>query len=267
MKTAPLVAAVVEARNVLKALESERKVGSVGPIVVGGMLAEQLAKELAAGAATGTIAVADDPRGLHASVAIRIIAGDPSEEDDRFVRAAERGEIPVVIVQLWPQAEWRAPYVLSPFVVECKTGEGFPIRKIAELIATAADDSTSLAARIPVLHEAVVHAVRRDAIVRSALVGATVGKKGTARPVLALEQVGLIARLRALEAPETERTDQMPVVAGTAVATLVASYGFRKLARSLRGTVPQALGDAAVAAAGTWLLAEISRRLEARGVL
>ena len=266
MKPAPLVAAVAEARNVLRALEDERKVESVGPIIVSGMLAEQLAKELAAGAAPGSIAVADDPRGRRVSLAIRIVAGDPSAEDDGFVRAAERREIPVVIVQLWPQASWRGPYVLSPFVVECKAGEGFPVGKIAEVIATAADDPTSLAARIPVLKEPVAHAVRRDSIVRSAVVGATVGKSA-ARSVLALEQVGVIARLRALEEPETGRSDQMPVVAGTALATLAAGYGFRALARSLRGKVPRPLGDAAVAAGGTWLLAEISRRLEARGLI
>jgi hypothetical protein len=267
VKTAPLVAAVMEARNVLRALEDERKVENVGPIVVGGMLAEQLAKELAAGSATGSIAVADDPRGLRASVAIRIVAGDPNVEDQRFVRAAERGEIPVVIVQLWPQANWRAPYVLSPFVVECRTGEGFPIRKIAEVIATAADDATSLAARVPVLEEPVRHAVRRDSVIRAAVVGGAVGKKSSARPVLALEQVGVIARLRALEEPETGKSEQLPVVAGTAVATIAASYGFREVARSLRGWVPRRVGDAAVAAAGTWLLAEISRRLEARGLI
>jgi hypothetical protein len=264
---APLVATALEARNVLRALQDERKVASVGPIVVGGMLAEQLAKELAAGAATGSIAVSDDPRGLRAAVAIRVIAGDPSEDDDRFVREAEHAEVPVVVIQLWPQANWRGPYVLSPFVVECKTGEGFPIRKIAELIATAADDATSLAARVPVLQEPVGRAVKRDAVVRSALVGAIVGRKGAARPVLALEQVGVIARLRALEEPETGKEEQLPVAAGTAAATLAASYGFRALARSLRGRLPRPLADAAVAAGGTWALAEISRRLEARGLL
>jgi hypothetical protein len=267
VKTAPLVAAVLEARNVLRALEDERKVTHVGPIVVGGMLADQLAKELAAGAATGSIAVADDPRGLRAALAIRVVAGDPTADDDRFVRAAERGEIPVVIVQLWPQANWRGPYVLTPFVVECKAGAGFPIRKIADVIATAADDATSLAARIPVLQQPVTSAVRRDSIVRSAIVGASLGRKTAARRVLALEQVGAMARLRALDAPETDKTKQLPVAAGTALATIAASYGFRELARRLRGRVPRRIGDAAVAAGGTWMLAEISRRLEARGVI
>jgi hypothetical protein len=262
-----LFAAALEARNLVYGLREERRVSRVGPVIVSGMLAEQLAKELGSGAAPGAVVVGDEPRGTRAPVAIRVIAGDPSEEDDRFVREAERADIPVLVVQLWPQASWREPYVLSPFVVECKAGEGFPIRTIAHLIATAADDPVSVAARIPVLEAPVERIAKRDAIVRSALVGATVGRKGAARPLLALEQVGLIARLRALDDAEARKRDQLPVVAGTAAAVIAASYGFREVARAARGRLPGRLADATVAAAGTWLVAEVVRRLEARGLV
>jgi hypothetical protein len=109
VKKSPIVAAVLEARNLVNALREERKVAGIGPVVVSGMLAEQLAKELAAGAAPGAVVVSDDPRGVRAPVAIRIVAGHPSEADDAFVRDAERAEIPVVLVQLWPQETWREP--------------------------------------------------------------------------------------------------------------------------------------------------------------
>jgi hypothetical protein len=263
----PIVAAVIEARNLVSALREEQKVADIGPLVVSGMLAEQLAKELAAGAAAGAAIVSDDPRGVRAPVAIRVIAGHPNEEDDMFVQAAERAEIPVVLVQLWPQETWREPYVLSPFVVECKTGEGFPIPKIAGLIATAADDPTSLAARLPVLKDTIEGVVKRDALVRAAFVGATAGPKGAARPILALEQVSLISRLRALEEPETAKDEQVPVVMGTAAAAIAASYGFRGVARAARGMLPVRFADAAVAVGGTWLIAEVFRRLEARGLV
>jgi len=265
--SSPLVATLLEARNVVSALREERKVARIGPVVVSGMLAEQLAKELGAGARPGAVVVGDDPRGVRAPVAVRVIAGDPSEEDDAFVRAAEKAEIPIVIVQLWPQESWRAPFVLSPFVVECKTGEGFPLGKIAGLIATAADDPTALAARIPVLEPPVRRAVKRDAIVRSALLGATTGRKQSARPALLLEQIGVVSRLRALEDAETRSDEQMPVVAGTAAAAIAASYGFRQLARVARRRLPDSVADAAVAAAGTWAVGELFRRLEARGLV
>lgn len=264
--TIQLGALALEARNVANALRHERTVARVGPLAVSGMLAEQLAKELSAGAAQGAVVVADDPRAVRAPVAIRVIAGDPSPDDDAFVRSAERAEIPVVIVQLWPQAGWRQPFVLSPFVVECKTGEGFPIATIAKLVATAADDSTSLAARVPVLKDTVERTAKRDALVRSALVAATARGRAV-RPVLALEQVGLVSRMRALEDPESTTDNQLPVLAATAAAAIAASYGFREVARLARGRLPGRLSDAAVAAAGTWLLAEVFRRLEARGLV
>jgi hypothetical protein len=263
----PIVATLLEARNVVSALRDERQVARIGPVVVSGMLAEQLAKELSSGAKPGAVVVGDDPRRARAPVAVRIIAGDPSDEDDAFVRAAEKAEIPIVIVQLWPQEGWGAPFVLSPFVVECKTGEGFPLGKIASQIATAADDATALAARIPVLEQTVEHALRRDAIIRSALIAASASGKKAARPALLLEQIGVVTRLRALEDREPQGEEQMPIVAGTAAAAIAVSYGLRELARLARRRIPGPLADAAVAAAGTWAVAEIFRRLEARGLV
>jgi hypothetical protein len=267
VKRAQLVAGLTEARNLVSTLREERKVAHVGPLVVSGMLAEQLAKELGSGAAPGAVVVSDDPGAVRAPVAIRVLAGHPSDEDDAFVRAAEHAEIPIVIVQLWPQEMWREPFVLSPFVVECKTGEGFPILKIASLIATAADDPLPLAARVPVLKGTIERIAKRDALVRAAFLGATTSGKSAARPVLALEQMSLVSRLRALEEPETRREEQMPVVLGTAAAAIAASFGFRRVARATHGWLPRPVGNAAVAAAGTWLVAEAFRRLEARGLL
>jgi hypothetical protein len=262
-----LVPTLLEARNVVSALREERQVARIGPVVVSGMLAEQLAKELSAGARPGAVVVGDDPGAVRAPVAVRIIAGEPSDDDDGFVRAAEKTEIPLVIVQLWPQENWRTPFVLSPFVVECRTGEGFPLVKIAELIATAADDPTALAARIPVLKRTVERVVKRDAIVRSALLAAGASGKRAARPALMLEQVGVVSRLRALEDAEPRGEEQMPIVAGTAAGAIAVSYGFRELARLARRRLPEPLADAAVAAAGTWAVAELFRRLEARGLV
>ena len=263
MKAKPRALAL-ELRNVVQALREERSVSRIGPVVVSGMLAEQLAKELSAGAPQGAVVVGDDARAARAPVAVRIVAGDPSPEDAAFVRAAERAEIPVLIVQLWPQADWREPYVLSPFVVECKTGEGFPIAAIAKLIATAADDAIALAARLPIVKDAVERMTKREAVLRSALLAATAGRGRAARPAIALRQVGLVSRMRALEGPEVERDEQMPVVAATAAAVIAASYGFREVARVARGRLPGRIADMAVAAGGTWLLAEVFRRLEAR---
>jgi hypothetical protein len=262
----PLFAAVLEARSLVQAVHDEQSVKRAGPLVVSGMLADQLAKELSQGAAPGTVVVGDQPGATGAPVAIRVIAGHPSAGDDAFVREADRAEIPVVIVQLWPQEDWHEPYVLSPFVVECKTGEGFPIATIVKQIATAADDPAALAARLPVMKETVESISKRDALVRSTIVAAAGGRAGGVRPVLALEQASLVARLRAIEQKQVRTEDQMPVVGATALATIAASYGLREAARYARRWLPRPVADAAVAAAGTWALAELARRLEARGL-
>ena len=232
------------------------------------MLAEQLAKELRAGASpepssSATTRAACAHRSPSAS-----IAGDPSEEDDAFVRAAEKAEIPIVIVQLWPQENWRAPFVLSPFVVECKTGEGFPLAKIAELIATAADDPTALAAGIPVLEQPVGASgqARRDRSLGAPRAPWRAGRSPRDLRSRSSRSASS-SRLRALEDAETQSEEQMPVVAGTAAAAIAASYGFRQLARVARRRLPDRVADAAVAAAGTWAVAELFRRLEARGLI
>ncbi len=92
---------------------------------------------------------------LGAEVVVRVIAGDPTDADDRLVRAADAIGTPVVFVQLWPQANWRAPFVLSPFVVECRAGEGFPVADIARMIARSVANPEALAGRVPVLEQPV----------------------------------------------------------------------------------------------------------------
>ena len=68
------------------------------------MLAEQLAKELGAGADPGAVVVASGAAPAHAAVHVRVVAGDPSPEDEALVAAAARHGADVVIVELWPQA-------------------------------------------------------------------------------------------------------------------------------------------------------------------
>ena len=192
---------------------------------------------------------------------IRVIAGDPTDGDDELVREADRAAIPVVFVQLWPQAEWSRLFVLTPFVIECRTGEGFPVDEIARTIARAVEHPAALAARVPTLKEPVEQAVVRGAIARAALLGVVGARKRAARPSIALEQLRMLASLRAVESPHASST--LPP-SGVAAATLAASFGLRAAARAARRKLPAPLVNAAVAAGGTWALAKAIRRLEAR---
>ncbi len=145
------------------------------------MLAEQLVKELAAGAASGAIVVGGTDIVDRAEVLVRIVAGDPTPDDEQLVRAADARGTPVVVVQLWPQADWTMPFVLTPFVVECRAGEGFPVSEIADRIVEATESSAVLASRAPVIEEATRGRLVKSAVLRSALIGLVGARLGVSR--------------------------------------------------------------------------------------
>jgi len=195
VRVAAVRSLVEEARNAHGVFQDEFDPPRFHSIVVSGVLAEQLAKELGAGAAPGSVQVSLGPL-PDTEVVVRVIAGEPTAEDESVVRDAERRGVDVVLVQLWPQAEWSRPYVLSPFIVECRAGEGFPIREIADRIVEAVDEASILGADVPALRESVARIVVRRTIVRAALLGAS--RSGRARPLITLEQMRMVMRLDAL---------------------------------------------------------------------
>lgn len=261
MSAARLRAFALEARGAVSAFQAASAPSHVGPLVVSGVLAEQLARELAAGARTGSVILGDQVALPGATVAVRVVAGDPSDEDVAFVEAADDALVPMVLVQLWPQEEWTKTFVLSPFVVECKPGKGFPLDEIAARIAEATQDAAALAARMPVLAPVVERAIVRSSIARATLLAALARSSGS-RAVLALEQVRMLSALRI--ASERAGSDPTPVVAGLAAGSLAAGYALRSLARSAGRAAPVPLVNAGVAAAGTWAIARLARELDAR---
>ena len=240
----------------------DEPVRAAGAVVVSGMLAEQLARQLGAGAEPGAVVAREGGTVAGAEVVVRVIAGDPSPEDTALVRAADSEGIPTVLVQLWPQAEWTKPFVLSPFVVECRPGEGFPVGEIAGRIGEAVEAAPGLAARVPALQDAVVADLTRGTVARATLLG-LLGARGPSRPALALEQVRALSRLRALDPQAPGATDPRSA-AGIAALVLAASFAFRAAARATRGTLPAPLVNAAVAAGGTWALTRAVQELQAR---
>jgi hypothetical protein len=195
MSVGGIRALVDEARRVGDAVREDASTDPAGPVAVSGMLAEQLLKELSAGAGAGAVVIGAAEAAARAEVLVRIIAGDPTPEDEQLVRAADASGTPVVLVQLWPQAEWTRPFVLSPFVVECRAGEGFPLREISERIVEACTNDAALAARVPVVADVARSRAIRSAVVRSGLIGLAGARLGVSRQLLTLEQVRLLSRL------------------------------------------------------------------------
>src|SRR5215204_1914299 len=119
------------------------------PLVVSGVLAEQLQKELARNGSPGAARVGG--RLEDAAALVRIIAGAPTAEDETELRAANRAGVPVIAVQTGT-GTFDVPYVLATDVVVCPPGSGFPVNEIVRVLAARLDDrGPNLAARLPVL--------------------------------------------------------------------------------------------------------------------
>jgi hypothetical protein len=263
VRRAGVAAILGELRSLGQTVREELEPPRVGPIVVSGVLAEQLAKQLGADAAAGSVAVGTGVPPANTSALVHVIAGDPSDEDVELVRTATTNGVAVVIVELWPQEDWTRPFVLSPFVVECRAGEGFPVREIADRISEATEDSAALAAAVPAIRDAAWAGVVKQAVVRSALIGLAADRFGASRPLISLEQVRMTGRLRRMTSADVLAEDR-PMLAGTAAAVIASGFAFRHLARGARGFLPDPVAHAAVAAGGTLLLARAVRLLEGR---
>ena len=233
MRVAPALAVVTEARGLLAAARHE-VVRDAGPIVVSGVLAEQLAKELAAGAAPGAVVVGQGTSVEEGTeVLVHVVAGNPTEDDEKLVHKAGAMAIDTVIVELWPQEDWTRPFVLSPFVVECRAGEGFPVPEIAARIVEASQEGPILAGRVPVLQDAVRHELVSQSVSRSALIGLAGSRLGPSRPLLTLEQVRLSSHLRTTTEDVTP-SDDRKVLAGEMALLLAVGFGLRHVARAGR---------------------------------
>jgi uncharacterized protein (DUF697 family) len=225
------------------------------PLVVSGPLAAQLAKELSRGGDARLVRV--DGRVDDAALLVRVIGGAPTEEDERQLKAAKRARIPVIAVQTGGEVV-DIPYVLPTDVVMVPPGSGFPLEEVAAAIAVRLGEAgTGLAARLPVLREAVCQALIEQFSRKNAVVGAAVWVSGADFALLTLNQLRLVLRLAAAHGVEIDQ-QRLPEV----LTTIGAGVGFRALARRLVAAVPAArwLVRGSVAYAGTRALGETAHR-------
>jgi uncharacterized protein (DUF697 family) len=235
--------------------EARTALEDTGPIVVSGVLAEQLAKELGAGGAAGAVRVGG--RVDDASVLVRVFAGGTTEADERELRAANLARVPIVAVQTSGETGLYVPYVLASDIVVCPPGTGFPVDEIARVIAARLDvAATPLAAKLPLLRDAVCDHLIESFSRKNAILGVAIFVPGADFPVLTLNQLRLVLRLASAHGVEVDQS-RLPEI----LATIGAGLGFRAVARQLLGAVPVAgwAVKGGVAYAGTRAVGEAAR--------
>lgn len=251
----------IGARDVVAlARDAQASSAARGPLLVTGVLAPQLARELGAGADYGAVRTDGDP--AHAAALVRVVAGGATPEDESVMRQATRHLVPVVAVQTGDPSA-RLPYVLPTDVVTCEPGRGFPTEEIARTLAVALGrEGAALARSLPVLRSAVEGRRAREGAADAGVLAAF--GSGPRLAVLALQQSRMLSDLATAggrPAPSDPRA-----AAETVGPSLAAALGTGLAARALVRRLPvrNRLLEAAVAAAATYALATVFSRVASR---
>jgi uncharacterized protein (DUF697 family) len=229
--------------------ELQRGSGDLRPLAIAGAreLVPLLARDLRAGGEESAVV-----EGRTEGAAALVWVGPPDEDQ---LRAASRAGMPIVAIT---DAD-TVPYVLASALVRVPPGQGFPVAEIARALARGlGENGTSLAARLPVLREAVCDELIASFAKRNALVAAAVFVPGVDMPVLTLNQIRLVLRIALAhgEKIDSRRAIELGSVVG-------AGFGMRAVARELLDLVPVAgwAVKGAVAYTGTKAVGEAAVRV------
>ncbi len=244
-------------RKLLSEIEASARSEPVLALGGAGGLVSTLRRELLRDGADAAAVRVGDPDG--AAAYVHVLAGEPPAEAVAALRRARRAGVPAVVVAAGPLAAGTSiPYVLATDVVRVRPGQGFPLESIARVVAAGlGEDGAPLAARIPVLREAVCERLVASFARKNGLLAAAVWIPAADLPVLALNQLRLVLRVAQAYGAEDVR-ERVPELA----ATLGAGFGLRALARELLDVLPVAgwLVKGGVAYAGTRGLGEAALR-------
>ena len=126
------------------------------------------------------------------------------------------------------------PYVLDSDVIPVPPGAPLPLESIAERAADRAGDSSHhLAARVPVLREAVVHEIIKRFALQNGVLGVAIFIPGADFPVLTLNQIRMVLRIASAHGERLDRERAFEVL-----SVIAAGLGFRTVARQFVGLVP-----------------------------
>ena len=254
MKKKPTSAASV--LGLVQGLRSSAR--SDRPLVVSGpdALVSLLVEELTRGGVAAAVREQGPLKG--AAALVLVLGGAPTTDGERLLHEASRARLPVVaVVPTSIGAAKHVPYVLDENLVRLPGAAGFPVDEIAKRLARVlGEEATPLAARLPVLREAVCEELIRKFSRQNGVLGVLVFVPGADLPILTANQVRLVLRIADAHGFEIDR-ERLPEV----LAVVASGLGFRALARKAIAYVPfvgwvvkgavaytatRALGEAAV---------------------
>lgn len=229
-------------RDVLSLVREADAARAASPVLVIGVLADQLRRELGRDGEPDAVSGSASPE---RAAAVVCVVGALLELDAlATLRRATRAGVPIVGVRL---AEGTPlPYVLPEHVVDCPPGSGFPVAAIATaLVSALGDDAQGLASRLPVLREP----AERTATVRAAARAAAFSALSSDPHLPALSM--LQARTLLSAGAGATATDDARVRAGAALGvSLLTGLAARALARRLPPPLRPLIAAAATAGVG-----------------
>ncbi len=243
--------------------ELRESTGKPAPLVLGGapLLVDALRRELVRDGDASAVRDASLGALDGAAALVYVLGGEPGEEDERALRAADVAGVPSIV--LGPDPRTPLPYVLATDVLPLRAGEGFPLDDLARLLGANLDEgAVALAARLPALRRGIAEALVTKVARQNAIIGAAVFIPGVDFPVLTLNQLRLVLRLAAAYGQELD-AQRLPEILGVVGSGL----GLRAAARQALGVVPIAgwAVKGGIAYSGTRALGEAAiRYFEAR---
>jgi uncharacterized protein (DUF697 family) len=169
-------------------------------------------------------------------VLVYAIEGDlATPEDERILRLADRHDVGIVCLLVTATADPPdVPYVLATDVIVVRPGQELPLERIAERIADRlGEKSYVLAAKLPVIRNAVCEEIVRGFARTNGILGAAIFIPGADLPVLTLNQIRMVLRLAAAYGEEIDRERAVELL-----AVVGAGLGFRAVARQALTLVP-----------------------------
>jgi uncharacterized protein (DUF697 family) len=204
------------------------------PIVLGGArsLVDALRRELLRDGDPSAIREASLGALDGAAALVYVLAGEPTEEDERALRTADMANVPIVV--LGPDPTTPVPYVLATDIIPLPPGEGFPLEDLGRLLGAKADDTApALAAKLPALRRGIADSLVAKVSRQNGLIGAAVFIPGVDFPVLTLNQLRLVMKLATAYGQQLD-AQRLPEVLGVVGTGL----GLRAIARGALGVVP-----------------------------